>query len=321
MPPFRREVTIMRRFTVLVTVTLLLLLMLPALAEETAPPAPGPTQLTAEFAEPGSAIPAQRLAVLKLRVQGPYASELREWLPALIEERLAESGWTVLARGESMQAIQQEQHLPGVDPTTAPAPNKLYGATALLELTARAEVKDIDAAANLGFISIGGLVKAKFYLTGNIVDTQTGVITPVGTISESRSRLRRVAVVLPSSSWLGAGYNISRIRDTLVGSAADAAALRLVEKLNQSPLAVPGRAAAVPVVQDTLTLAFPEGTRPAPGAEYGIYRGERLIARVRVTSFRDGKAICRILVAADQVRSTDVARPLEVVVPVEVQAE
>ncbi len=307
----------MRTLAVVATVTLLLLVMLPVAAEEPVSPPPA----AAAYQDPASTIPAQRIAVLKLRIQGPYASQLRDWLPALIEERLAESGWTVLARGETMEAIQAEQHLPGVDPTTAPAPNKLYGATALLELTARAEVKDIDAAAHIGFFSIGGLVKAKFHLTGNIVDTQTGVITPVGTITESRSRLRTLAVVFPSLSWLGAGYNLKRIRDTLVGSAADAAAIRLVEKLNQSPAAVPARATAVPVVQDTLTLAFPEGMRSAPGTEYGIYRGDRLIATVRVTSFCEGKATCRILAATDQIRSTDVARPLEVVVSVEVQAE
>jgi len=46
-----------------------------------------------------------------------------------------------------------------------------------------------------------------------------------------------------------------------------------------------------------------------------------MIAKVRVVGFEDGVATCRVLAATDQIRSTDVARPLEVIVPVEVSAE
>ena len=284
-------------------------------AEE--PPAP-PVAGAGTAASAGD-IAAQRIAVLELSYQGDYAAQLQEWVPELIESRLAEDGWTVLARGETMAAIQQEQNLAGVDPTTAAQPGHLLGATALLQLTARAEVEEIDAAASIGPITLGGLTTARFYLNGQIVDTQTGVIQSLGMIRQSRSRLRTLAIVFPQASWLGVGFNIGRIRDTLMGSAADAAAQRLVDRINLASDLVPGREPAVSVVQDTISLAFPEGMRPSPGAEYGIYRGDRVIAKVRVVEFRDGRALCRVLEATDQIRSTDVARPLEVVVPVQVE--
>ena len=284
-------------------------LALPALAEEIE---------TLEVSA-AQAIPAQRVAVLQLQMQGRYAYELRQWLPAFLEQKLAEDGWTVLARGETMEAIQREQNLPGVDPTTAPQRNKLYGATALLKLTARVDVQDIDAAVHIGFLSIGGLVKIKFHLNGEIVDTSTGVIHPIGAITTKKSKLRRLAVVFPTISWIGGGYNIRKVTDSLVGAAADSAANELVKRLDAIRPTVPGQPAAVPVEQTTIVLSFPPGNRPAPGTEYGIYRGDRLVAKVVVVSFRDGRATCRILAATDQIRSTDRARPLEVVVPVEVE--
>lgn len=313
----------MNRLMLISLCLVVLTVALPTFAQQSEPP----PAASAEEVDTGSeatvaaeTIPPQRIAVLQLQIQGRYAHILQEWLPAFMEAKLVEAGWTVLARGATMAEIQREQNLPGVDPTTAPQKNKLYGATALIKLTARADVQDIDAAAHIGFLSIGGLVKVKFHLNGQIVDTSTGVLHPLGTITTRKSKLRRLAIVFPKISWIGGGYNIGHIKETLVGSAADDAANQLVKRLNLLRPTVPGLAAAVPVEQETIILSFPDGMRPAPGAEYGIYRGERLIAKVRVISFAEGRATCQVLAATDQIRSTDRARPLEVVVPVEVEA-
>ena len=293
---------------------------LPALAQEAAPPA-GEMAATATGSATGSIIPAQRIVVMDLQMGGRYAHELRKWLPAFLEAKLAEHGWTVLARGEALETIRQEQDLPGVNPLTAPPKNQLYGASAILKLNARVDVKDYDAAANIGIFSIGGLTKVKFHLNGQIIDAATGVINPLGEITASASKLKRLAVVFPSIGYIGGGFNISDIRDSLVGAAADDGATELVKRLETMRGNVPGYEAAIPVAQETIVLAFPEGMRPAPGAEYGIYRRDKMIAKVRVMRFDEGRATCQILAATDQIRSTDIARPLEIVVPVEVGAE
>jgi len=301
----------------------LLLVALPVLAEEA--PATGAIESgqTTSVVSPvsGQDIPAQRIVVMQLQMQGRYSSELRKWLPALLEAKLAEHGFTVLARGDALQAIRQEQNLPGVDPTTAPPQNKLYGASAILKLTARVDVKDYNAAANIGIFSLGGLVKVKFHLNGQIIDVGTGVIRPLGEITTSKSKLKGVGVVFPKVGYVGGGYVTAGIRESLVGSAADSAAEELVERLKQVRSDVPGYEAAIPVEQQTIKLAFPADMRPAPGAQYGIYRGDRMIAKVRVIGFEEGLATCRVLAATDQIRSNDVARPLEIIVPVEVSAE
>jgi len=261
----------------------LLLVALPGLAEEA--PATGTTESgqTTSVAGPaaGQDIPAQRIVVMQLEMQGRYSSELRKWLPALLEAKLAEHGFTVLARGDALQAIRQEQNLPGVDPTTAPPQNKLYGASAILKLTARVDVKDYDAAAHIGIFSIGGLVKVKFHLNGQIIDAGTGVIRPLGEITSSKSKLKGIGVVFPKVGYIGGGYMAAGIKESLVGSAADSASEELVKRLVQGHSAVPGYEAAIPVEQQTIKLAFPAAMRPAPGAQYGIYRGDRMIAKVR----------------------------------------
>ena len=306
----------------IVSIGLLLLVTLPALAEEA--PAAGTTEAgqatSVASSATGQGIPAQRMAIMELEYRGRYGNELRKWLPALIEARLAEAGWTVLARGEALEAIGQEQNLAGVDPTTAPPQNKLYGASAILKLTARVDVKDYLAAANIGIFSLGGLVKVKFHLNGQIIDAGTGVIRPLGEITASKSKLKGIGVVFPVIGYVGAGYKISGIRDSLVGAAADAAAEELVKRVDRASGIVPGYEAAIPVEQQTIKLAFPAAMRPAPGAEYGIYRRDRMIAKVRVVGFEDGVATCRVVAATDQIRSTDVARPLEIIVSVEVSA-
>ncbi len=312
----------MKRILV-ISIGLVLLIALPVLAEEA--PATGTAEGGQTTSVAGSAtgqdIPAQRVAVMELEYRGRYAHELRKWLPALIEAKLAEAGWTVLARREALEAIRQEQNLPGVDPTTAPPQNKLYGASAILKLTARVDVKDYDAAANIGIFTLGGLAKVKFYLNGQMIDAGTGVIRPLGEITTSKSKLKGIGVVFPKVGYVGGGYKIGGIRDSLVGAAADAAAEELVKRVDRASGIVPGYEAAVPVEQQTIKLAFPVDMRPAPGAQYGIYRGDRMIAKVRVVGFEAGLATCRVVAATDQIRSTDVAHPLEIIVPVEVSAE
>jgi len=307
----------------MVSIGLLLLFSLPLLAEDTPAASSAESSQAIDMAGPaaGQDIPAQRVAVMELEYRGRYGHELRKWLPALIEAKLAEHGWTVLARGEALEAIRQEQNLPGVDPTTAPPQNKLYGASAILKLTARVDVKNYDAAAHIGILTIGGLAKVKFYLNGQMIDTGTGTIRSLGEITTSKSKLKGIGVVFPSIGYVGGGYKISGIRDSLVGAAADDAAEELVKRVEQARSDVPGYEAAIPVEQQTIKLAFPAAMRPAPGAEYGIYRGDRMIAKVRVIGFEEGLATCRVLAATDQIRSTDVARPLEIIVPVEVSAE
>jgi len=276
----------------LVSIGLLLLVAFPVLAEEA--PAAGTTEAgqATSVADPGAGqdIPAQRIVVMQLEMQGRYSGELRKWLPALLEAKLAEHGFTMLARGDALQAIRQEQNLPGVDPTTAPPQNKLYGASAILKLTARVDVN------------------------GQIIDAGTGVIRPLGEITSSKSKLKGIGVVFPKVGYVGGGYMARGIKESLVGSAADSAAEELVKRLEQGRSSVPGYEAAIPVEQQTIKLAFPADMRPAP-------RGDRMIAKVRVIGFEDGRATCRVLAATDQIRSTDVARPLEVIVPVEVSAE
>ncbi len=307
----------------IVSIGLLLLVALPVLAEEAPATGAAESGQATSVAGPGAGqdIPAQRIVVMQLEMQGRYSSELRKWLPALLEAKLAEHGFTVLARGDALEAIRQEQNLPGVNPTTAPPQDQLYGASAILKLTARVDVKDYDAAAHIGIFSLGGLVKVKFHLNGQIIDAGTGVIRPLGEITAAKSKLKGIGVVFPSIGYIGGGYKISGIRDSLVGSAADSAAQELVKRLEQGRGDVPGYEAAIPVEQQTIKLAFPADMRPAPGAEYGIYRHDRMIAKVRVIGFEDGLATCRVVAATDQIRSTDVARPLEIIVPVEVSAE
>ena len=264
-------------------------------------------------------VPAQRLAVLKLRVDGPHASQIRQWLPELIETRLAESGWTILARGETMREIRKEQELSGVDPTTAPAKDSLWGASALLDLTARISIRETEAAVNIGLFSLGGHVRVKVELSGQAVDTSTGVETPLGVFEGTESKLRSLGVVLPNKGWLGGAFRIKAIKESMVGRAADEAAMALVKKLNHMPRLVPGREQQISEAPDAIYLNFPEEALPRSGDEYGIFRGDVMIARVRITRVEGNRARCEILAQIDQIRSTDVARPLAIEIPVEVQ--
>ncbi len=266
-------------------------------------------------------IPPQRLAVLDLKVDGRYASQVRQWLPQLIETRLAERGWMVLARGETMEQLQAEQHLPGVDPTTAPEQDKLIGASALLDLTARITVEEVDAAVNIGLLSIGGMVKVKVELSGQAVDTTTGVIYPVGVFSSQVSKLRRLGVVLPSLDWVGGAFNYGAVKESMVGQAADRVAGSLVKKLDEVPWVVPGREQQISDAPTAIYLTFPPDKLPRVGDEYGIFRGDRMIAKVKITALEGTRARCDLLAQLEEVCSTDVARPLAIEIPVEVSPQ
>ena len=63
--------------------------------------------------EIGDRVPAKRVAVMDLNVSGEYSEQVREWLPAMIEECLLKEGWTLVVRGQRMEHIQQERNLPG----------------------------------------------------------------------------------------------------------------------------------------------------------------------------------------------------------------
>ena len=291
--------------------------------EVTPPPASTETEQIGAHQPPEGhwQIPAQRLAVLQVKVEGAHASQVRHWLPQLIETQLAESGWMVLARGETMQEIQAEHHLTGVDPTTAPETGKLVGATAFLDLTARITVREVDAAINIGIFSLGGLAKAKVELSGRAVDTTTGIAYPVGQFQSEVSRLRRAAIILPSSKWIGAGFNYGAIRETMVGQAADDTAKKLVTRLNAMPWLIPGRAQQISDMPDVIYLTFPPDRLPQMGSEYGVYRDEQMIARVKVTGLEGNRACCQVLAQLDDIRASDVARPLVLEIPVELPAE
>ena len=272
-------------------------------------------------APPTREMPAQRVAVLRLKVDGPYANQIQQWLPELIETRLAEHGWMVLARGEAMQNIQAEQHLPGTDATTAPGKDKLIGASALLDLTARVTIKEVDAAINIGLFSLGGLVKVKVQLSGQALDTTTGVIYPVGMFTSEISKLRRLGVVLPSLDWIGGAFNFNAIRESMVGQAADETAMSLVRKLDEMPWLVPGREQQISQEPSAIYLTFPEDKLPRIGDEYGIFRGDRMIAKVKIVAIEGTRARCERLAQLERICNTDVARPLSIEIPVEIQAE
>ena len=319
-----------RPFCILITLVALLVTVVSTAAaydaEHNRPPTG--TQETDRTTEQASAdqpaarqIPAQRVAVLKLKVDGPHASQIRQWLPELIETRLAERGWMVLARGETMQQIQAEQSLPGVDATTAPERDKLIGASALLDLTARITIKEVDAAINIGLFSLGGMVKVKVELSGQAVDTTTGVIYPVGVFSSQVSKLRRLGIVLPSSRWIGGGFNYGAVKESMVGQAADRVAGSLVKKLDEMPWVVPGRERQISDAPSAIYLTFPPDRLPRIGDEYGIFRGDRMIAKVRITALEGTRARCEILAQLEEVSSTDVARPLAIEIPVEVSTQ
>jgi hypothetical protein len=248
----------------------------------------------------------------------------------LIEDHLLKEGWTLVVRGERMQHVQQEQNLPGVKPETKLPENELLSATALLELSARVQVKDVHGVLGYKSITVGGYSRASVDLNGQIVDPATGVLKSSVSVGGSASGVKTALVVSLGGNWrIGAGgYNLSGIRESLVGKAADEAALRLVEKLKAAYPALPSQPVVTPWQPSSTTVAvepspqvillsLPESSDAQVGDHYGIYREDKLIAEVQVKDLIGRRAVAEVLLQTDAIKTTDIARKMPVVVVAE----
>lgn len=190
-------------------------------------------------------IPPKRVAVW-LEIAGDYINGVDEWLIALVESRLEEAGWDVLARRGSYQALLDEQNLPGLNQETVAPQNQHYGATALVDLTARATVNRLGGGLGLQFgettVNLGSWVTCRFRLIGRVVDVRTGRISPVAVAGSHKGSLESLGLYAPGNSFLqgGAIYN-DNIQQSLAYKAADAAVEELVKKLNQLYPQVPSQ--------------------------------------------------------------------------------
>ena len=298
-----------------------------AFAEE---PDPQTAAEPAEAYEIGDPIPASRVAVMNLKVSGQYASQVKDWLPLLVEDHLLKEGWTLVVRGERMQHVQEEQNLPGVKPETKLPENELLSANALLKLSARVQVKDVHGVLGYKSITVGGYSRASVDLNGQIVDPATGVLKSSLNVGGSASGVKTALVVSLGGDWrIGAGgYNLSGIRDSLVGKAADEAALRMVEKLKaaypslpQQPTVTPWQPSSTTVTVEpspqTILLSLPESSNAQVGDHYGIYREEKLIAEVEVRDLIGRRAVAHVVFQTDAIKATDTARKMPVVVVAE----
>jgi hypothetical protein len=264
----------------------------------------------------GELIPSNRMAVMDLRVSGDYSNEVREWLPALIQDRLLAAGWTLVQRGQRMAHIQDEQNLPGIKPETRPQANELLGATSLLELTAEVKVNDISAFGLFHWFGGGDLARATIVLNGQIVDPATGVLKASINVKGSDSGLRSI-VLGRVGGWnrSGAvGFDINDIRSSLIGKAGDQAALKLVDQLKKvygPTVNQPGtQAMNVDPSKSTILLNLPPGADAHRGDHYGIYRNDALMAEVEVVRIIGNQAEVRILSQTGALKSTDTARKM-----------
>jgi len=284
--------------------------------------------------EIGCPIPEKRIAVMKLNVEGRYSDQVRHWLPALIEDRLLKAGWTLVVRGERMRDVQAERDLPGIKPETRPPDNELLGATALLELNCRTQVKDIQGAVGYKIFTVGDFTRASVDLNGQIIDPATGVLKSSVFASGSASGVKTALGVTINTDWrVGAGgYNLEGIRETLIGKAADTAVTQLVARLIALYPSLPGRqdgqigvaplqpssttinADAEPA---TILITLPDKSAAAVGERYGVYRGDQLIAEVEVTTLVGTRAQAKIIAQSSPIQPTDTARKM----PVEIKAE
>jgi hypothetical protein len=276
----------------------------------------------------GDPVPAKRVAVMDLEVRGQYASEVRDALPELIEDRLLRAGWTVVVRGRRMAHVQEERDLPGVRPGTEPPDNELLGATALLELTARIQVNDTRGLAGAWIFGGGDVVKATVDLNGQIVDPATGVLKATVSVNGSQTGLRSL-VLGEVRRWHRrpevVGFDLAGIRQSLVGKAADKAADRLVDRLDAVSWDIPrgprdNRRPEPPVVERddagrTVLLRLPDGAVAHAGDHYGIYREGVRIAEVEILRMVGDEAEARILHQDSPLRPTDRARPMPLVIP------
>ncbi|MGC8863893.1 MAG: CsgG/HfaB family protein [Armatimonadota bacterium] len=292
--------------------------------------------------DPG-AIPAKRVAVMDLKVSGDYADQVRDWLPALIEDQLIKQGWTLVVRGERMRHIQEERHLEGIKPETRLPDNELLGATAFLELSARVQVKDIQGVIGYRNFTIGDYARASVDINGQIVDPATGLLKSSVTVGGSASGLKTAAVVTIGGDWrIGAGgYNLAGVRKSLVGKAADTAAARLIEKLKALYPSIPGRpgsasagssagadAASSPLqpasttlsaapADSTILIDLPSANSAKIGDRYGVYRGDQLIAEVEIVRLAGKRAEAKVISQSSPIEASDIARKMPVVIRAE----
>ena len=279
----------------------------------------------------GCPIPDRRVAVMNLKVEGRYSEQVREWLPALIEDRLLKQGWTLVVRGERMQHIQDEKSLPGVKPETRLPDNELLGATAFLELTCRTQVKDIQGAVGYKIFSVGDFARASVDLNGQIVDPATGVLKSSVYASGSASGVKTALAVTIGSDWrIGAGgYNLEGIRETLIGKAADTAVTNMVarlialyptipaQRLHSAPvdsLQPASTTIAVTSAPPSILITLPDKSSADVGDHFGVYRGDRLIAEVRIAKLFGTRAEAVIISQDGPIQPTDTARKMPVVI-------
>lgn len=321
----------MRALVAVVIVTMIL-----AGADVIADPATQPSQgvTSPPTYEIGSPIPEKRIAVMKLNVEGRYSDQVRHWLPALIEDRLLKAGWTLVVRGDRMQDVQAERNLPGIKPETRPPDNELLGATALLELNCRTQVKDIQGAVGYKIFTVGDFTRASVDLNGQIIDPATGVLKSSVFASGSASGVKTALGVTINTDWrIGAGgYNLEGIRETLIGKAADTAVTQLVARLIALYPSVPGQQvqqtgvaplqpASTTITAEaepaTILITLPDRSAAAVGDRYGVYRGDQLIAEVEITALVGTRAQAKIIAQSSPIQPTDTARKMQV----EIRAE
>ncbi len=279
----------------------------------------------------GCPVPEKRVAVMKLNVEGRYSEQVREWLPALIEDKLLKQGWTLVVRGQRMQDVQAEQNLPGIKPETRPQKDELLGATALLELNCRTQVKDIQGAVGYKIFSIGDFTRASVDLNGQIIDPTTGVIKSSIFAGGSASGVKTALAVTIKSDWrIGAGgYNLEGIRETLIGKAADTAVTKMVARLIALYPCMPGQNSSQQMPQPasttisadslpaTILINLPDKVSASIGSRYGVYRDDQLIAEIEILSLIGLRAQAKVISQTSPIQPTDTARKM----PIEIKAQ
>lgn len=280
--------------------------------------------------EIGQQVPAKRIAVMNLNVSGEYCEQVRQWLPAMIEECLLKEGWTLIVRGQRMEHIQQERNLPGIKPETRLPDSELLGATTFLELNARIQVKDIQGVVGYKIFSVGDYARASVDLNGQIVDPATGVLKSSISVGGSASGLKTVAVVTIGSNWrIGAGgYNLRGIRESLVGKAADTATKRLLERLRslygpapQPTSGIPLQPMSTTVTADkssgTILIDLPDSVSSHVGDRYGVYRGDEMIAELELVRVSGKRGEAKIIKQTGPILPTDRARKITMLLGVD----
>lgn len=280
-------------------------------------------------------IPDKRIAIMNLKVSGEYADQVREWLPALIEDRLMKEGWMLVVRGERMDHIQKERNLGGLNPATKLPDNQIIGATAFVELSARVQVKDIQGIIGYRGFTIGDYARASVDLNGQIVDPATGLLKSSISVGGTAGGLKTAAVATIAKDWnigLG-GYNLRGIRESLVGKAADTAAAKMIAQLKALYPSMPSQPVASPVPAakqssipstsqlssttvsvtpsaPTILIDLPEANAAVVGDRYGVYRDDKMIAELEIVRLFGKRAEASILTLTTPIASTDTAKKI-----------